>query len=47
MDAVASIFLVGLILVLVGYGYHKGTFNPIKALWHDLTKPNKAPSNPR
>jgi len=25
--------------VLVGYGYHKGTYNPLKALWDDLTKP--------
>jgi hypothetical protein len=47
MDAVSWIFLVGLIIVLAGYGYHKGTFNPLKALWHDITKPKKASSNPR
>ena len=47
MDAVGWIFLVGLIIVLVGYAYHKGTYNPFKALWDDITKPNKASSNPR
>ena len=47
MDAVGWIFLVMLILVLAGYGYHKGTYNPIKALWHDLAKSNKASSNVR
>ena len=47
MDAVGWIFLVGLIIVIAGYGYHKGTYNPLKALWDDLTKPSKASSNPR
>jgi hypothetical protein len=47
MDAVGWIFLVGLIIVLAGYAYHKGTYNPIKALWQDLTKSDKASSNPR
>jgi len=47
MDAVGWIFLVGLIIVLAGYAYHKGTYNPFKALWDDITKPNKASSNPR
>ena len=47
MDAVGWIFLVGLIFVLAGYAYPNGTYNPFKALWHDLTKPKKASSNPR
>ena len=47
MDAVGWIFLVTLILVLAEYAYHKGTYNPIKALWRDLTKSNKASSHLR
>ena len=38
MDAVGWIFLVALIIMLVGYAYHKGTYNPFKALWDDLRK---------
>ena len=38
MDAVGWIFLLMLIIVLAGYGYHKGTYNPLKALWDDLRK---------
>jgi len=39
MDAFGWINLTVLIIVLVGYGYHKGTYNPLKALWDDLMKP--------
>ena len=38
MDAVGWIFLVALIIVLASYAYHKGTYNPFKALWDDLRK---------
>ena len=38
MDAFGWINLAVLIIVLVGYGYHKGTYNPFKALWDDLRK---------
>lgn len=38
MDAFGWINLIFLIIVLVAYAYHKGTFNPFKALWDDLRK---------
>ena len=47
MDAFGSINLVLLVVVLVGYAYHKGTFYLFKALWDELTKSNKASSKPR
>jgi len=47
MDAFGWINLAFLIILLVGYAYHKGTYNPFKALWDDLTKSNKASSNLR
>ena len=47
MDAFGWINLVLLVIVLVGYAYHKGTYNPFKALWDDITKSNKASSKPR
>jgi len=46
MDAFGWINLIVLVMVLAGYGYHKGTYNPL-ALWHDLRKSNKASSNLR
>ena len=46
MDASGWINLVLLGTVLIGYAYHKGTFNPFKALWDDRTKSNKASSKP-
>ncbi len=39
VDAFGWINLAMLVIVLVGYAYHKGTYNPFKALWNDLTKP--------
>ncbi len=47
MDAFGGINLVLLVIVLIGYAYHKGTYNPFKALWDDITKTNKASSKPR
>ena len=38
MDAFGWINLAVLIIVLVGYAYHKDTYNPLKALWDDLRK---------
>jgi hypothetical protein len=46
MDAVGWIFPVGLVPVLAGYVYQKKTDNRINVIWHDLTKSNKASSNP-
>ncbi len=39
MDAFGWINLVLLVIVLVGYSYHKGTYNPFKALWDDPSLP--------
>ncbi len=47
MDAFGWINLVLLVIVLVGYSYHKGTYNSFKALWDDVTKTSKASSKPR
>ena len=47
MDAFGWINLTFLVIVLVGYAYHKGTYNPFKALWNDLRKSNKASRNLR
>ena len=38
MDAFGWINLVLLVIMLIGYAYHKGTYNPFKALWDDITK---------
>ena len=38
MDAFGWINLAMLVIVLVGYAYHKGADNPFKALWDDLRK---------
>ena len=46
VDAFGWINLVLLIILLIGYAYHKGTYNPIKALWDDLAKSHKASSSP-
>ncbi|MDZ4342473.1 MAG: hypothetical protein U1E51_08595 [Candidatus Binatia bacterium] len=46
MDAFGWINFVLLVIVLIGYAYHKGTYNPFKALWDDITKSNKASSKP-
>jgi len=42
MDAFGWINLVLLVIALIGYAYHKGTYDPFKALWDDSTKSNKA-----
>jgi len=47
LDAFGWINLVVLVMVLAGYAYHKETYNPFKALWHDLRKSNKASSKLR
>jgi hypothetical protein len=47
MDAFGWINLVLLGILLIRYAYHKGTYNPFKALWRDITKTNKASSKPR
>ena len=47
MDAFGWINLVLLVIVLVGYSYHKGAYNPVNARWDDITKSNKASSKPR
>jgi len=47
MDAFGWINLVLLVIVLIGYAYHKETYNPFEALWENITKTNKASSKPR
>lgn len=47
MDAFGWINLALLIILLVGYAYHKGTYNSLKVLWDDLKKSHKASNNLR